>query len=67
MTVDNVGVLVQTSTPRFTVPASAYTPQLPFTTTLVADDLKQAPPAVGKTTDEALTVLSETINQEANK
>ncbi len=34
-----VAVLVQSSTPRFTVPATAYLPQLPFTTTLVADDL----------------------------
>ncbi|MCC7358496.1 MAG: copper resistance protein CopC [Anaerolineales bacterium] len=34
-----VAVLVQTSTPRFLAPATAYTPQLPFTTTLVADDL----------------------------
>jgi len=34
-----VAVLVQTSTPRFTVPAAAYAPQLPFNTTLSADDL----------------------------
>jgi len=46
-----VAVLVQTSTPRFTVPAAAYLPQLPFTTTLVAGDLNVhaqiSPNAVG--------------------